>query len=614
MNAMAFSLPAYFGMPPDFAFAKVFDLVAAASATLALLVGGSYFAERSWRSLRAGVLHIDTPITLGILAAYAGSIGGWIAGVPGLKYFDFVAMFIFLMLGGRWLQQVAVARNRRKLLRDPSVLETVEVEGKELPVAELKVGDAFELKPGQAVPVAASLNEASASVSLEGINGESEAQPRSAGQLLPSGALNIGTRSLSATALETWEQSTLRKLLEARKQGELRDLRLEQLLRGYLLAVVIIGIVGAIGWAVMTGDVAKAMQVMISVFVVSCPCALGVAAPLADDIAASRAEKLGVFVRSLGLWKKLTRVRGIVFDKTGTLTLENPMLMNPAALAALDAPSRSALRHLISGNLHPVSRSLFDAMGPGRDVHEADVHEEVGHGLSFVDAQGVTWSLGKPKGDSADSVFTRDSVMIAGFHFQDQLRGESIREVQELQQRGKHVAILSGDRAGKVAEIAAQLRLGADQWQHSLTPEQKAEWVAAHEGTLYVGDGANDSLAFDAALCAGSPVTGRSFLEHKADFYFLGHSLRFVSGLLDIAALHRKAVHRVFAFALTYNIATVIAGLMGHLSPLAAAVLMPLSSVATLSIVALTFRLEAVKRPCRVESEIALLTTSRPVR
>ncbi len=121
MNAMAFSLPAYFGMPADFPFAHWFDLVAAASATLALFVGGSYFAQRAWHALRAGVLHIDTPITLGILAAYAGSIVGWISGEQGLKYFDFVAMFIFLMLGGRLVQQMAVARNRRRLVRDPSI-------------------------------------------------------------------------------------------------------------------------------------------------------------------------------------------------------------------------------------------------------------------------------------------------------------------------------------------------------------------------------------------------------------------------------------------------------------------------------------------------------------
>ena len=593
MNAMAFSLPAYFGMPADFMFAKWFDIIAALSATMALFVGGSYFAERSWRSLRAGVLHIDTPITLGIIAAYLGSLVGWLGGVPGLKYFDFVAMFIFLMLGGRWVQQAAVARNRRRLLRDPSISETVLVDGNPIPVGDLKVGDFFQIRPGQAVPVASELDDSTASVSLEWINGESEAQQRTTGQLVPSGALNIGMKNIAAKALETWEQSTLRKLLEARREGTQRDYRLEHLLRVYLAVVVITGVIGAVAWWWTTGDAAKAMQVMISIFVVSCPCALGVAAPFADDLAASRAEKLGVFVRTIGLWKKLTRVRKVIFDKTGTLTLENPVLIQNEPLAALDTSSREALRHLVSGNLHPVSRSLFDALGPGQDSYAScEVGEAHGVGLSFTDADGHVWSLGRSRDGSSDAVFVRDDAALACFQFRDELRSESVSEVQQLQRRGIGVFILSGDREAKVAAIAEQLALPREQWLHSLMPDEKAAWVAEHDqgDTLYVGDGANDSLAFDAASCAGSPVSGRSFLEHKADFYFLGHSLRFGTSLIDIARKHRKAVHRVFGFALSYNIATVIAGLMGHLSPLAAAVLMPSSSVVTLSLVAWTFR------------------------
>jgi Cu2+-exporting ATPase len=296
---------------------------------------------------------------------------------------------------------------------------------------------------------------------------------------------------------------------------------------------------------------------------------------------------LGVFVRSLGLWKKIARVKKIIFDKTGTLTLENPALMNPEVLAALDADARRALRHLISGNLHPVSRSLFDAIGPGSDDLTETVFEEPGFGLCFKDQQGHEWALGRPawKGDgsSSDAEFTCNGQRLADFNFTDQLRAESVDEVHQLQQRCMEVFILSGDREGKVQQIARQLSLDQTHWHASMTPESKAAWVREHDAqdTLYAGDGANDSLAFDAALCAGSPVTGRSFLEHKADFYFLGHSLRFISGLLGIAALHRKAVRRVFAFSVSYTVVTAIAGLMGHLSPLAAAVLMPVSSVAT---------------------------------
>lgn len=605
MNAMAFSLPAYFGMPADFPFARWFDLVAAASATLALFIGGSYFALRAWHALRAGVLHIDTPITLGILAAYAGSIIGWMSGEQGLKYFDFVAMFIFLMLGGRLVQQMAVARNRRRLVRDPSIPDADALEA-------LKAGETFTVKPGQAIPVAAKLEDVHASISLEWINGESDACARSSGQLLPSGALNAGTRTLNAIALEAWKDSTLHKLLEARRSGENRDLRLEKLLRGYLIIVVLAGVIGGIWWWQHTGEWTKAMQVMISVFVVSCPCALGVAAPLADDIAASRAEGHGVFVRTLGLWKKLTRLRQIVFDKTGTLTLENPVLVNADALSALDENARHALRHLTSGNLHPVSRSLFDALGGMPDrMLDLEVFETPGQGLHFVQ-NGFVWAISRPKDQSADAVFTCDGREVAAFRFHDALRGETSDEVHALGKRGLRISILSGDREPKVADIAAQLGLQRDQWHHSLTPDEKAAWIASHDphGTLYIGDGANDSLAFDAASCAGSPVTGRSFLEHKADFYFLGHSMRFMSSLLDIAATHRLAVRAVFAFSVTYNIVTAIMGLFGHLSPLLAAILMPLSSLATLSLVALIFRANAKRKA--VAEEPVMIPWSEP--
>jgi P-type Cu2+ transporter len=126
------------------------------------------------------------------------------------------------------------------------------------------------------------------------------------------------------------------------------------------------------------------------------------------------------------------------------------------------------------------------------------------------------------------------------------------------------------------------------------------EHEAGH--ALFIGDGANDSLAFDAALCAGSPVTGRSFLEQKADFFFLGYSLRFVSGLMRVAGMHRVAVRRVFAFSVLYNISAAGLGLAGHLNPLLAAILMPLSSLATMSLVAWTFRGGKREREVQLET------------
>jgi Cu2+-exporting ATPase len=138
-----------------------------------------------------------------------------------------------------------------------------------------------------------------------------------------------------------------------------------------------------------------------------------------------------------------------------------------------------------------------------------------------------------------------------------------------------------------------------------MTPDAKAGSVRAHDhrDTLFVGDGANDSLALDAALCGGSPVTGRNFLEHKADFYFLGSSLCFLPDLLDVARRRQRAVRRVFGFALIYNAGAIALSLTGHMSPLLAAVLMPLSSLATLALARLSFglRLREKEKPQKAQ-------------
>lgn len=601
LNAMAFSLPAYLGMERTFLFAPWFELIAACSATLALLVGGSYFARRSLAALRCGVLHIDTPITLGISAAWLGSIGGWIADVGGLKYFDFVAIFIFLMLAGRWLQQSAVERNRRRLLQGTTIPESVtrlKADGarETSDLSRIAPGHRLLIKPGEVFPVSCALRSARATLSLEWINGESDPAHRRAGQQIPSGALNIGTAAVEVECLEVWKASLLHQLAEeTARSGSAAPAN--KILTVYLATVVVIGFAGFGFWMANGAGAARALQIMISVFVVSCPCALGVAAPFADDLAATGMERLGVFVRASGIWQKLARVRTIVFDKTGTLTMENPQLLNRESLDALGREERTALEILTSSNLHPVSRSLFEALGAMPAKESAEVTEIAGLGVEFRDARGRAWFLGRPlrssgrsSPEAADAVFTRDGTTLAVFQFREELRPRTLDAFDILRRKRFSIHMLSGDRNEKVARMARALGLPSGSWRGEMSPVEKAERVAALDPrhTLYLGDGANDSLALAQALCGGSPVTGRNFLEHKADFYFLGNSLRFLPALLDTAVRHRRAVRRVFAFALIYNLGTILVSLAGGMSPLLAAILMPLSSLATLGIVRLT--------------------------
>jgi Cu2+-exporting ATPase len=159
--------------------------------------------------------------------------------------------------------------------------------------------------------------------------------------------------------------------------------------------------------------------------------------------------------------------------------------------------------------------------------------------------------------------------------------------LRRLEKSGLSLHILSGDHPDKVKLMARSLGLPDAQALGGLSPEEKAVRVAAldHQDTLYLGDGANDSLAFDAALVTGTPVVDRSLLESKADFYTLGAGLAFLPGLLGTAAARARGVRAAFGFALLYNLTTVAVSMAGHMSPLLAAILMPMSSIVSILIV-----------------------------
>jgi Cu2+-exporting ATPase len=609
MNAMVFTLPSYVGMPEDFAFAGIFQLVAFLSATLSMLTGGTYFISRAWKSVRHGILHIDLPIALGILLAYGGSITGWAAGVEGLLYFDFVSMFIFLMLGGRFLQLSAVERNRNRLHRQrpvPAHVTSPDRDG-EIPLENITPGLRFALSPGQSVPVAATLDSSAADFSLEWINGEAEPVTFQPGRRLPAGAIHLGQKPVTLTAEETWVDSLLSRLADTRRET-VRVPALERLLRVYLVCVLAVG-TGAFFWWLRLVPAAEALQVMISIFVVSCPCALGLALPFADELCGSIMERSGVFIRESLLWSRLKTVRTIIFDKTGTLTLERPLLANPDAVRLLPMEARLALARLTAGSLHPVSRSLLENLGHEgqtllRAHGHAEIHDTPGVGRHFFTEDAV-WFLGRPgwlyhenapppslrSRISHDAELRRNDEVVARFHFHESLRPDAAAALRAL--RTDHrLVILSGDRFEKVAAAADLLAIPPEDAYASLSPLDKEEIVRRMDqrDTLYLGDGANDSLAFNAAWTTGTPVVDRSLLEAKADFFFMGHGLRFLPRLLSLARRRRRVVRIAFVFALIYNLCAISASALGHMNPLVAAIIMPLSSAISLAIVTLGLR------------------------
>jgi Cu2+-exporting ATPase len=609
MNVMLFSLPVYFGMESTYEWAGLFGLLSLAFGTLSLLVGGTYFLGRAVRALRERAMHIDLPIALGIVGAYAGSLYGWLAGEERFVYFDFVSTFILLMLVGRWAQVAAVERNRRRLLRHQPKAQRIRlVGGGDLAPEQLRAGCDVLLVVGQTLPVESRLESTEGTFSLASINGESEPRVFRAGQCVPAGAVNIGRAGLRLATLQGWNESLLAQLLRPGARAGERHVFLERIVRGYLIGILVVAAVSGLWWLIATGDALRTGAVVTAVLVVSCPCAIALAFPLADEVATLALRRRGVFVREGDLWTKLSRVRKLVFDKTGTLTLETPVLQNPDALTALDPTARTALLALVRDNPHPISQSLLEnllASGGGTGVspvvwpsrqaqstgetpvpQQSDVRETVGFGIELG-----PWSLGRGgwlgavSGD--DTVFARDGEVLARFRFSDTARFDAKVEIAAFETKGFSTFILSGDRREKVSALAAELGLEPSHALGELTPQEKATWLDEHGAAdvLMLGDGANDSLAFDRALCRGTPVIHRGVLEGKADFYYLGRGIGGLRALFEVNAIRRRTQMAVLLFSVAYNLLAVGLAVAGRMNPLVAAALMPINSLLTLALV-----------------------------
>ncbi len=596
LNGMLYTLPGYLGMESDFLIASQFDWLSSIFATLSMVLCGSYFIAKAAKAAIQGIAHLDLPISIGIVFAYFVSWYGLWKEDAHLVYFDFVSTFVFLMLVGRWLQVVAIERNRNRLA--DIRLETPEVEiessnGSRIKTRaeQIKAGEVYWLPPGQRVPVRSTLLSERASLGMDWISGESESRIVELGGEMPSGAELENQFAVRLEAQEEWGESLLSKLSTRGTRSQERDLVAQKWIFRYLVVAFSIAVLGGLGWMAM-GDFPSGLKVFISVLVVSCPCALGIAWPFGDEIALARLKQQGVFVTTHSLWNRLSRVRRIVFDKTGTLTRSSLALVNPELLEGLGANEVKALSTLCSKSRHPISNTIREHL-MAKGLFSASATERlaeiVGLGVEWKDS-GEVWRLGKAEwaaGAGKGTVLSRNGRAVADLLFEDLPLPDSSREIRELKKRGLTLAILSGDRNEKAQRIGRALGLGENAVFGNLRPEEKAAWIDAHDAdqTLMVGDGANDTLAFKSALCAGAPANEQGIVAEKADFHYLGNGIGGIRSLLQIGRQRRRAVQGLMAFAIAYNLFAIGLSLVGWVTPLVAAILMPLSSIVSLGIV-----------------------------
>ena len=507
------------------------------------------------------------------------------------------------MLVGRWLQERVLERNRNSLLASAGVADLFARRLRNghfevVSASEIEAGDVLWIAPGDLVPVEGVLLRSAARVSLDWITGEADPVHCEPGDRIMAGAFNASDQGFRVAAAEAFSASRLNELITESSDDEDYGRGLwHQIAKYYVIGVLSLAAIGFASW-IGTG-LRPAVEVSVAILVVTCPCALGLGLPLGRELMHARLRGAGVLLRRDSFLDRALDVRKIIFDKTGTLTRGQLALDagSRKALLRLDEEARTILANMTVRSSHPVSRTLSAALSISADgtaalkvLDDADaVREITGEGLIFERGD-ATWWLGRS--ETQRTVFTRDSALLAEFGFEEDLRDDVHAEIEALRHAGYEIHLLSGDGGERVRKVAETAGIQPEFAASSLDPTQKADRVREmDEGdTLMIGDGLNDSPSFDAALCSATPAVDRAVLPQKADFYFLGDGIGAVRRSLQGARMLRGVQRDNLIFAAVYNLGAVGLCLTGHVDPLVAAILMPLSSVAVVTHTAMRLR------------------------
>lgn len=614
MNVMMFSLSYYFGLAPEESnLYGFFGWLSLVLATISLIAGGGVFYQGALAGLKRRVAHLDLPISLGMTLAYAGSVWGFLHGGPEEAYFDSLTIFIALMLIGRWAQEHILERNRNTLLESSgaenlTVKRLADGEPDAIAATDVLANDELWIAPGDLLPVEGVLMRRSTQVALDWITGESDQIQLHPGDTVPAGAFNSSNNGFSVTATEDFADSRLQDLLRGGtvSDEEFRPRWWHNISTWYVALVLVFATLGFLVWM---QDPTKALKVTVSILVVTCPCALGLATPLAEELVHFALRRGGVFLRKHSFMEKALSVRTVLLDKTGTLTM-GPLALDEAGqqeLLSLTGHQAAILRHMTLRSNHPVSQCLAAALEkmPRRDdeekliIQDEDLLEVPGAGLEMPSTAGP-WRLGKlsfaapnqtptSAGGPRQTFFTCHGKIIAAFAMGEDLKADAAGELQKLRADGLTIYLLSGDVQSKVDIAADALGIPRDHAFGDLNPHEKAAKVKSvdNRDTLMVGDGLNDSPSFEVALCAATPAVDRPVLPGKADYYFLGDGIAAIRRSLQAARDLRKVVRDNLVLAILYNALAVALCLFGLVTPVIAAILMPISSVTVVSLTAL---------------------------
>jgi P-type Cu2+ transporter len=592
-NVMLLSVSIWNGAEP--ATRDLFHFISAVIALPAIAYSGQPFFRSAIAALRHRRMNMDVPISLGVLLATGMSIYES-AGGGGHAYFDAAISLLFFLLIGRTLDVVMRGRARQLVSRMAQLASRggmrILPDGNlnYVPLDGIVPGMLLRVAAGDRLPVDGRIVRGSSIVDRSLVTGESEAVPVVAGQQLEAGVLNL-SGALDIHVLHTAEKSFLGEvvqMLAAAEQGRGRYVRIaDRMARIYSPAVHVLALATFVYWIIAsTGNWHQSLTTAVAVLIITCPCALGLAVPVAHVVAASRLFRHGILVKDGGGLERLADVDHAAFDKTGTLTSSN---LEVSEIAHLPGEDADIVKSLALSSSHPAARAVSRHLQMAATVLLKNVIETPGFGVEAT-FKGKTCRLGR--GDWVSEITqARSAGSGLSFGMQDgrhvpislteTLRPGASALIQSLARRGIASEIISGDREEAVLHVARQLGMSA--YSAAMKPASKLERLHAlalkGRKVLMVGDGLNDAPALAAAHVSMAPASASDIGRTAADFVFMGDSLDAISIAHQTAVRTKRIVQQNFALAAIYNALAVPLAMAGYLNPLIAAIAMSTSSL-----------------------------------
>ena len=597
MNIMMLSIAVWLGADPHTRHA--FHVMSAALALPAIVYSGRIFYQSAWSAIRHGKTNMDVPISIGVALAFAMSMYDTMHNASH-AYFDAATSLLFFLLAGRTLDHLMREKARSavaglaRLVPSAAMLAKPDGSREYVPLSEITPGDYVVVAPGDRIPVDGIVIAGRSDIDRSLVTGESTPVTVLVGGHVEAGLLNLtGPLTIEVTALaEDSFITEMLRMMEAAEGGRAAYRRLADRASAFYSPVVHgLALLSFVGWFLVTGDWHHSTTIAIAVLIITCPCALGLAVPMVQVVAAGRLFAHGIMMREGSALERLAEVDAVTFDKTGVLTRGHMVVRNRNEIPR-DALNVAA--SIASGSRHPTAVAVASAGEEAAARPRISAREEYpGLGIEATDALGENYRLGRPDWATeypsgvaetaavSVAVLSKEGRCLATFMLEDDMRPGAELAVRTLADHNTHCEILSGDRQAVVQSVAKQL--GVARFTAEMSPREKIARIklltSAGRKVLMVGDGMNDLPALSAAHVSMAPATAVDIGRNSADFVFLHDDLRAVPEAMMVASRAAKLIRQNFGLAVAYNVLAVPVAVAGYVTPLLAALAMSLSSM-----------------------------------